>query len=322
MSAALERQNPAAIDSATVPPPQVSVIVPVYNRADVVGRAIASVRGQTLRDIEIIVVDDGSTDGLDSVLEAEDDPRLRVIRHPQRRGAAAARNTGIAAARGDCVAFLDSDDEWLPPKLERQVAMLRAAPPSVSGVTCGYHLVPDRPGRPALKTPADCATAHRLVWGCDLSPGSTLVVRRQALAQIGPFDEGLSRLEDWDWMLRCTRGHGIAVLGEPLARIHAPGRPSRAVVGASVHHIFAKHAAWVRTLGPGARRKLKSTVLLEEAVAAYREGHAAAALWLLGRAMLAWPFRNTAFYGKVFAHASRRLHRIGKSRRPPVGSRS
>lgn len=110
--------------------PTVSVIVPCFNRAHMVAEAVASVRGQTMQDWELVLVDDGSADDLAAAVErcSEGDPRIRLIRHERNRGEPAARNTGIAAARGRFIAFLDSDDAWLPEKLERQTGAVLAAP--------------------------------------------------------------------------------------------------------------------------------------------------------------------------------------------------
>src|SRR5262245_51722410 len=102
-------------------PPKVTVVIPVFNRAQAVQRAVASVLAQTCQDFEIIVVDDGSTDSTPAVVAALSDPRLTLIRHERNRGGSAARNTGYRAGSAPFVAFLDSDDEWLPTKLERQL---------------------------------------------------------------------------------------------------------------------------------------------------------------------------------------------------------
>ena len=106
--------------------PLVSVIIPTYNRADLVRQALASVKAQTYRDFEIVVVDDGGTDGTCEALSAWRE--IRVLRHAHRRGVSAARNTGIDAARGEWLAFLDSDDLWLPDKLARQIFWLEGSP--------------------------------------------------------------------------------------------------------------------------------------------------------------------------------------------------
>ena len=108
--------------------PPISVIIPVHNRAKLILRALASVRAQTYAEFEILVVDDGSTDGLSETLGQLDEPRLRVLRHTLRQGAASARNTGIRASTGEYLAFLDSDDEWMPNKLERQLELTHRHP--------------------------------------------------------------------------------------------------------------------------------------------------------------------------------------------------
>ena len=113
--------------------PKVSVIIPTYNRAHLVGRAIRSVLNQTYQDFEIIVVDDGSTDNTEEVVKSFNDPRIRYIRHEKNRGGSAACNTGIRAARGEYIAFQDSDDEWLPEKLEKQMQVFENTPTGVGG---------------------------------------------------------------------------------------------------------------------------------------------------------------------------------------------
>ena len=101
--------------------PRVSVILPTYNRAQLIAQAIQSVLDQTYQDFELIIVDDGSKDETEEVVNSFDDERIRYARHEENKGANAARNTGIAMARGEYIAFQDSDDKWLPEKLERQM---------------------------------------------------------------------------------------------------------------------------------------------------------------------------------------------------------
>ncbi len=113
-------------------PMLVSVIIPTYNRARTIERAVNSVLAQTWKEVEVIVVDDGSTDQTSEVLKVYGD-KIRVI-HQQNGGASAARNTGIKAATGEIISFLDSDDEWLPSKTERQVKLLQRT--ESSGVVC------------------------------------------------------------------------------------------------------------------------------------------------------------------------------------------
>ena len=103
----------------------VSVIITTYNRAHLVGKAIKSVLNQTFQDFELIVVDDGSTDNTEEVINSFNDTRIRYIRHKINKGGNAARNTGLRNSKGEYIAFLDSDDEWLPEKLERQLEVFK-----------------------------------------------------------------------------------------------------------------------------------------------------------------------------------------------------
>ncbi len=103
--------------------PTVSVIIPTYNRANLVSRAIKSVLNQTYQDFEIIVVDDCSEDNTEEIVKSFNDSRIRYIKHKKNKGGSAARNTGIKRARGKYIAFLDDDDEWLPSKLEKQIML-------------------------------------------------------------------------------------------------------------------------------------------------------------------------------------------------------
>jgi len=125
---------------------RVSVIVPLYNKAPYVRRALDSVAAQTFGDFELIVVDDGSTDEGASVVESFGDGRVRLIRQ-ENTGPGAARNRGINEARGEVLAFLDADDEWLPTYLEEGLRALDAAGPSVAAATCGYFEHPSGASR-------------------------------------------------------------------------------------------------------------------------------------------------------------------------------
>ena len=118
-------------------PPPVSVVLPAYNRAGAIRGAVESVLRQSFTNFELIVVDDCSTDATAAEVAEIADPRVRLIRHAENRGASAARNTGIREARGPWVAFQDSDDEWLPLKLEKQMARLMAPGAEYVAAYCG-----------------------------------------------------------------------------------------------------------------------------------------------------------------------------------------
>ncbi len=198
--------------------PLVSVVLPTYNRAAFLPRAIGSVLAQTHRNLELIVADDGSTDNTEAVVAGIGDARVRYLRCPRNGGAAYARNRGLEQARGELIAFQDSDDEWLPHKLERQLQALREASAELGMVACAYKVVGEsghtwyyRPD-PAAEV-GDCE-ASLLSGFVFITP--TWLLRRECLAAAGSFDEQLPNREDWDFVFRVLPRWRCQVLGEPL----------------------------------------------------------------------------------------------------------
>lgn len=183
--------------------------MPVFNRAALVGQAIDSVRAQDFADWELIVVDDGSTDGSADMVSAYDDPRVRLVRQPTNLGGNAARNRGIDEASGDLLAFLDSDDIYLPTKLSEVVRWFAAHPDRDVLIDSFRKAYPD--GRKAavdLPNPALDdnraileALFTRRIWKA--TPG--IMVRRTAALAAGKFDEGLQRRQDFDFLLRLAK---------------------------------------------------------------------------------------------------------------------
>lgn len=209
----------------------VSVILPCYNRVESLGRAARTVLDQGHRNLELLIVDDGSHEDVGGAVAALDDERVRLIRHDTNRGAAAARNTGVAAARGRFIAFQDSDDEWLPGKLERQLAALAAAPEAGFAYS-DMHRVTVREGQrteevyraPDVKKGV-LLDGDRLDYATRDIGLQTCVFRREALlaAGDGPFDVHLRRFIDLELLLRVLRDHAGVHVAEPLVRYHLYG---------------------------------------------------------------------------------------------------
>jgi len=200
--------------------PIVSVVVPAYNRAHTVGRAILSVLNQTYQNLELIVVDDGSVDETGRAIKQFTDPRLRYLRHEKNCGGAAARNTGIRAARGTYVAFLDSDDEWLPEKLAREMAAFQAASPAVGLVYCGKALHDEGTGRVVkVRMPTLQGDVYKKLLAWDfIGSSSRVTVRKETLDSVGGFDEHLKTCHDWDLYLRVARVSRIAFVPDILVK--------------------------------------------------------------------------------------------------------
>lgn len=286
--------------------PEVSIIIPVRDGADTIGRALTSIAAQTFRDFEIIVVDDASSDDLDVALRTFRSLSVRRLVHTQQRGAAAARNSGIAAAQGRYVAFLDADDEWLPEKLERQITFLERL--GGSTIACTGYTLCRADTSSQMWASADVVDCSRdLVWGCSVSPGSTLLARREILDAVGPQDERLRRLEDWDWLLRCARQCRIAILAEPLAVIHyrAPEREHGNLEATldAIEIMRRKPFESYGIAGSAARLKFRSSLTLERAAACYRAGRTGRAILLVMRSLCLYPLRNLRFFSRM-AHLS------------------
>lgn len=186
--------------------PRLSVIIPTYNRRDVLQHALDSVRAQTVAVDEIIVVDDASTDGTVEFLR-ETQPDVVVTRMTKRSGAAAARNAGIAVAAGSYLAFLDSDDRFLPAKLEVQLHLMRAANASFSTTA---FMTPD--GQTRMNRPV---TRPLLLKGNYLG-GTSGLLADAALLRKHPFDPSMLAVQDWELFLRLSKIAPFLHVPEPL----------------------------------------------------------------------------------------------------------
>jgi len=187
--------------------PKVSVIIPTYNRALLIRRAIASVLRQTYQDFEIIVIDDCSDDNTHVMVENFKDKRIRYIKHLENKGSAAARNTGIKIAQGEYIAFQDSDDEWLPEKLERQMNVFNNAPPEVGVVYTRFKKIKNnkRSYLAFYWVAQKEGDIHNNLLNGNYITTSTTVIKRECFDKTGMFDESLPRFQDWELWLRISR---------------------------------------------------------------------------------------------------------------------
>lgn len=205
--------------------PRVSAILPTRNREKVLGLSIDSVLAQTMKDWELIVVDDASTDGTEALVRAYGDPRIRYAANTGRRGSAGARNFGIGLARAPVLAFHDAGDEWLPGKLEAQLAALDALPPSV-GVVYSPMTWLYWDGSTKDLVPPVFSAEERGTWRRALGRGvggiylQASLVRRAAFDAVGGFDEDLNRWVDLDFFMRVARDFRFQFVPGPVAVYH------------------------------------------------------------------------------------------------------
>jgi glycosyltransferase involved in cell wall biosynthesis len=208
-----------------MPQPVLSIVLPTYNRADVLPRSIASVLTQSYGDFELIIVDDGSTDGTSTMVQGINDARIKYIKLDGNRGQSAARNVGIAASKARLIAFQDSDDVWHPAKLEHQISALEADA-GLDGVYSDLRRVPKR-GKPyVIKAPELIRGAsfdRRLSLYQSHSIGiQSCVLRKEALDSVGPFREDMRCFEDLELLLRLAKNHRLQRIPLPLVDYFAP----------------------------------------------------------------------------------------------------
>ncbi len=196
--------------------PLVSAVIPAYNAAGHLPAAIESVLTQTYAPVEVLVVDDGSSDDTPTVVSSFGE-RVRYVRQAN-QGVSVARNRGIAEAHGEFVALLDADDEWLPRKLESQIR--RMIETSATACFTDVLLVDERSSRDRISR---CRLESDLVLGlllysCIVGPPSGLVARRGVFLEVGGFDPRFSQCADWDMWIRLAEKGRIEVVPEPLVR--------------------------------------------------------------------------------------------------------
>ncbi len=202
--------------------PLVSIVLPTHNRAGVVGRSIRTVLDQSFKDIELIVVDDASTDETAEVVRDIDDPRLTYIQHPYQQGANVARNTGILATRGKYVAFQDSDDEWFPDKLSAQLNAMKSMGNRASIAFCKFWRIIGKKSeiipRSNRLSGDGLFDVHAELLKGNFITTQTLLIERNLLMAVGKFDESLRRLQDWDLVLRLSAKSPFLFVDQPLVR--------------------------------------------------------------------------------------------------------
>jgi len=227
-------------------PPIVSVIIPAYNRSSTIARSVESALAQTFHDLEVIVVDDGSSDMTRDVVRSIADERVRLIWHEINLGAAAARNMGMKASEAKYIAWLDSDDEWLPEKLQTQLEAIEHAAPDQRACYTAYERIDKQVSQIYIPQHVDY---KKLFLGCDQAPGSSLLFERMLLDKVGYLDTHLRRYEDWDWLLRYCSMFRLLAVDEPLVRVHFSSERSPKLIELSAATLVSKHSEELRQFG-------------------------------------------------------------------------
>jgi glycosyltransferase involved in cell wall biosynthesis len=296
----------------------VSVYTPTYNYGRFLGEAIQSVLDQTFQDWELIVVDDGSTDGTREVVDAFADPRIHYV-YQENQGNPAARNTALRLARGEYVACLDADDAWFPEKLEKQVAKLDSLPPTVGLVYGNVYLFSDEDGS-IIQRFLEVQIPPRGQVFKKLLPNegyfihdTAALIRREVFERVGLYDESLLRFQDWEMWVRIARVYEVETLDEPLARVRR--HSSNAIGSLDKMHRYGQAARWKvmasYPLNREERRILRQNLALHEytyGIELLRLGRRGDAWKALFRALRLCPGERKAYVHLALPLLSPRLY--------------
>jgi len=308
--------------------PLVSAVIPTRDRADLLTSAVASALQQTWPNLEVVVVIDGQDPATEARLAGFADRRVRVVTLSENCGAAEARNAGVRAAKGEWIAFLDDDDEWLPGKIARQMGAARTLPdwfPVISSRVIARspsstRILPVKPYE-APQAIADylfCRSGLRKPGG--VMQCSTLLAPRELLLAI-PFESGLPMHQDWDWLIRVAshQGVGLTMLREPLSIWRV--EDNRATVGRTPDWQFS--LAWIRSLRPLISRRAYCWFIAVECAWRVQACHAGFfARLLLLRAFLSEgrpEFRSLLSF-LLFSFIPRRLRQSMRKGTLPLGT--
>jgi glycosyltransferase involved in cell wall biosynthesis len=253
--------------------PDIAVVIPTYGRREKTLRAIRSVLGEDGVRAEIVVVDDASPEPFVAAGELID-ARIRILRLKENGGPAAARNAGVAASHAPYIAFLDSDDFFLPGTLAPRLAVLAGAARKDRPLLLASAVWRWVPGRSAQHvTPAEADTLAALASGCWYFPGSTSIFSRPTWRRVGPLDARLRRLEDLDWGIRLGLADGVLrVTREPAAVIERSRRAGLAKVSAAAATLLARYSqGGEQALEAAVLSRLKAYLALEKASSALGE---------------------------------------------------
>lgn len=196
--------------------PPVSAVVTTHNRKDLLKRALDSVKAQTYQNLELVVIDDGSTESVESIVSEYERSIDRVIYHrnEEAKGACAARNKGIELSNGEYIAGLDDDDEWMPERIQKMMSAYRDEEAFVTSDV--LHLFPNRK---LIWKKDEIITLERLLYSNQV--GNQGLIKKERLLEIGGFDESLSSAQDYDLWVRLCESYGpIRNVREPLQKIH------------------------------------------------------------------------------------------------------
>lgn len=270
--------------------PTVSVIIPTYNRAHLVSRAIQSVLNQTYQDFELIVVDDASRDNTEEVIKQFNDERIKYFRHEKNKGGSTARNTGIKASRGRYITLLDDDDEWLPHHLEQSVEIMHKLKKDWGVVYTGRIVITEKKTKNVYPKWKGKIFRNILVKGSPGTPGTALI-RRSCFNQVGLFDERFPRYQDWEMYLRLAKQYKFYPIYDASVKRFRDSSPSIQKVLEAQKLFFDKFSNDIKALSYMDKRRFYSMHYLRLAQLYFEEKNLLDGVYWFAKGLVKYPFR-------------------------------
>jgi glycosyltransferase involved in cell wall biosynthesis len=289
--------------------PEVSIILPTFNRAHLLPRAIRSILNQTFSNFELIIVNDSSTDETESVIQGFTDLRIVYRRQEPQAGAAAGENLGISIARGSYIAFIDDDDEWFPTKLEVQVKRFRTEPETTGVVYTGRWRIKN--GEKFYGPPTDILSRqgdiHKEIFTREtFVPLICAMVRKECFDRAGLFDATLPASNDYDLWIRFSKHYRFIYIPEPLVNVHhtegsISNNPEGIIEARKM--LLVKHADEFRTIG----KRISAFYLCQIGSLLIAQGEVTEGRRYLGQALARFPWNPgfllalcASFFGQTF----------------------
>lgn len=197
--------------------PLVSVIIPTYNREDVILRAVESVKNQTYKNIEIIIIDDCSSDNTYEVIKSELNSNIRYYKNEKNQGGAGSRNVGASKANGEIFAFLDSDDEWYDYKIEEQMKMFND---NIDLVYSGYVIINEQTKEETRFNNDGEITLKKILSNNCIGTTSSICIKKDRFLEIGGFDKSLTSCQDWDLYIRAFKDNNFSMVTKACVKYY------------------------------------------------------------------------------------------------------
>jgi len=275
--------------------PKVSVIIPTYNRSEILKKSIGSVINQTFEDFELLVMDDGSDDNTQEVVRSFADKRILYARNESNLGVVGARNKAVSNSNGEYIAFLDDDDIWMPDKLERQTRLMEQSPSSIGAIYTGFYTVDDEINKIVkVMVPRYRGNILEDILYYNFIATSTVLIKRECFEKTGLFDEKICYGEDFDMWIRVLEEYEFDYIKDPLVRylIH-PDRitTNYGAVIKGLEEIMNKHKSLFSL-----NNKAYSTNKLRIGIAYCMTGDTKAGRKEFFKALKSYPFDTKLFY--------------------------